>query len=376
MVGFSLVRTVPVLFTLVSALALGCGSEPEPEIRGPGGDGGTAGSGGTGGSGGAAGTGGGSGDGGGGSGGSGTGGTGGDGGFCISNSDCTANEFCADKYECRGLGVCRSRPQSCGGAGGTGGTGGTGGCPGIVCSNCGGSGDCDIDCQPPQVEVCRAHFDNPGLRCAFCADPDFGTGGTGGTGGAGGTEIRDVCGCDGSTYDSKCHAEMAGVTLVSEDLCAGACCHDSSECEAGGCVDFYGGCDTPSVCSDCSGSAPTCDEPIPVCGCDGVTYECPDPPRYSVGISAVGPCTCENNADCLPTEYCHAADCTGPGNCLPRATCVSTSPAAGCDGVIYSNACEAAEAGVRVERKVDCRYSFSPYVYTDCRESIHVPSTF
>ena len=43
MVGFSLTRTVPVLFTLVAALALGCGpSEPEAEIRGPGGEGGWA----------------------------------------------------------------------------------------------------------------------------------------------------------------------------------------------------------------------------------------------------------------------------------------------------------------------------------------------
>ncbi len=54
--------------------------------------------------------------------------------------------------------------------------GGEGGCPGIVCSDCGGSGDCpDLDCQPPEVEFCGAfgYFNDPGLRCAFCAREDF-----------------------------------------------------------------------------------------------------------------------------------------------------------------------------------------------------------
>ncbi len=53
--------------------------------------------------------------------------------------------------------------------------GGDGGCPGIVCSNCGASGDCNIDCQVPDLEFCGAfgYFDDPGLRCAFCAPPDF-----------------------------------------------------------------------------------------------------------------------------------------------------------------------------------------------------------
>jgi hypothetical protein len=56
---------------------------------------------------------------------------------------------------------------SCGGDGG--------GCPGIVCTNCGASGDCNVECQAPEVEFCGAfgYFDDPGLRCAFCAPPDF-----------------------------------------------------------------------------------------------------------------------------------------------------------------------------------------------------------
>ena len=50
-----------------------------------------------------------------------------------------------------------------------------GGCPGLVCTDCGGSGDCDIECQSPDMEFCGAfgYFDDPTLRCAFCAPADF-----------------------------------------------------------------------------------------------------------------------------------------------------------------------------------------------------------
>jgi hypothetical protein len=55
--------------------------------------------------------------------------------------------------------------------------GGDAGCPrnGKLCSNCSGSGDCDIPaCPAGQVNFCG----NFGLvpadqRCSFCAPPDF-----------------------------------------------------------------------------------------------------------------------------------------------------------------------------------------------------------
>ena len=44
------------------------------------------------------------------------------------------------------------------------------GCPGIVCTNCGASGDCNIECSPPEIQYCGAYgyFDDPSLRCAYC----------------------------------------------------------------------------------------------------------------------------------------------------------------------------------------------------------------
>lgn len=46
-------------------------------------------------------------------------------------------------------------------------------CPGIICSNCAGSGDCDIQCPEGQIEYCGhyGYFDDPDLRCAWCGNP-------------------------------------------------------------------------------------------------------------------------------------------------------------------------------------------------------------
>ena len=53
--------------------------------------------------------------------------------------------------------------------------GGDEGCPGIVCSDCGASGDCDVTCTGDQVEYCGHFglFEDQSLRCAFCESPDF-----------------------------------------------------------------------------------------------------------------------------------------------------------------------------------------------------------
>ncbi len=48
-------------------------------------------------------------------------------------------------------------------------------CPGRVCTNCSGSGDCNMTCTPPQVNFCGHFglFEDPNLRCTFCESPDF-----------------------------------------------------------------------------------------------------------------------------------------------------------------------------------------------------------
>ncbi len=60
-----------------------------------------------------------------------------------------------------------------GGAAGCGDGGGK--CPGIICTDCSGSGDCNVTCTGSDVQFCGAfgYFDDPALRCAFCAPPGY-----------------------------------------------------------------------------------------------------------------------------------------------------------------------------------------------------------
>jgi hypothetical protein len=84
-----------------------------------------------------------------------------------------------------------------------------------------------------------------------------------------------VCGCDGATYSSACHAAAAGVSIVHDGECGGECgtivgipCGAGAFCEmpANTCssADLGGTCvPIPDVCTQ---------NVDPVCGCDGVTY--------------------------------------------------------------------------------------------------------
>jgi hypothetical protein len=157
--------------------------------------------------------------------------------------------------------------------------------------------------------------------------------------------VSFVCGCDGVTYDNACEASKAGARIATESECT---CENNDDCDS----ESY--CDGES----CGGSGtcepkPTeCPEPRdPVCGCDGLTYhnECV---AESLGarIGSLGACACEGNEECDATQYCEAATCGGPGECVPRPTSCApiVSPVCGCDGVTYDNACLAMEAGARV----------------------------
>ena len=163
--------------------------------------------------------------------------------------------------------------------------------------------------------------------------------------------VSFVCGCDDVTYDNACDASRNGVRIAAEGECA---CETNEDCNE---TDY---CDGESCAGAGTCEAKPTDCPVvfdPVCGCDGMTYdsEC-RAEAMGVRIESPGPCPCDDNDDCLATDYCAAEICAGPGTCSPRgSSCPAVfDPVCGCDEVTYNSACIAATQGVRVSVSGAC----------------------
>ncbi len=186
-------------------------------------------------------------------------------------------------------------------------------------------------------------------------------------------DFSPVCGCDGLTYSNPCMAAAAGMNVVAAEDCGvaaatcggidGVACPDGQFCkfEIGVCC-----CDPEGLCEPIPDA---CAEIFqPVCGCDGSTYsnEC-EAATAGVSVDHEGECratatVCGGIAgvQCPEGEYCRfqrgACCCDVQGVCEPNPEgCLAVfDPVCGCDGVTYGNECEAARAGVTVDRDGPC----------------------
>lgn len=181
-----------------------------------------------------------------------------------------------------------------------------------------------------------------------------------------------VCGCDGVTYCNECGAASAGVDVIRAGACdAPATCAPDRARGVGACDAIVGVAWNGSDCvvlSGCSCEGADCGRYTDRSACLSAHSSCG---TTSTGCGGFTGATCGASEWCDYPEgaFCGAADAGGACRPRPDACPDIWAPVCGCNGVTYSNECDAQSAGQDVASPGECTTG------TDCRTTGCTPDS-
>ncbi len=190
---------------------------------------------------------------------------------CSGNNECGVDEYCRKGFlDCFGVGECASRPTRCFDSFSP-----RCGCDGITYDN-----SClvamagvSIDHFGACVEVVCASNDDCDIT-EFCSTAPATCGGSGICSprpAACPAIYLPVCGCNGTTYENKCKADEARVSVDYDGECNASCITDV-DCGTGEfCKTPTGICASTGTCTPQPAKCPAIYSPV--CGCDRITYD-------------------------------------------------------------------------------------------------------
>ncbi|MEZ4249303.1 MAG: hypothetical protein R3B99_13830 [Polyangiales bacterium] len=168
-----------------------------------------------------------------------------------------------------------------------------------------------------------------------------------------------VCGCDGRVYCNTCLAHASSVDVTGDlSACRPRDCRAMDAVTTGACERFFGfawngvrcvglsGCDCTG--SDCEVTYPSSD------ACEAAYATCLDEPPPGGSCGGILGTTCGRDEYCDYEPSCRTPDAGGTCRMRPEVCIGIYDPVCGCDGRTYGNACNAASAGIDVERMGPC----------------------